>query len=226
MPAYQNNRPSENASENFVKAVYNLIQKTGESRVSTNALADVLQIKAPSVTDMAQRLEELGLVDYIKYRGVALTVKGHRLALQILRRHRLIELYLVNELGYQLHEVHAEAEVLEHHVSDRFIEALAYKLGDPDLDPHGDPIPNRDGMMIERNLQPLSQLAFNRVATVARIGIEQDELLKLILQKGLCLGAQVTSLHYAHDDETFTISVLGVETVISQQIAMYVMVEQ
>jgi DtxR family Mn-dependent transcriptional regulator len=138
----------------------------------------------------------------------------------------LIELYLVNELGYQLHEVHAEAEVLEHHVSERFIEALAHKLDNPDLDPHGDPIPNRDGMMIERNLQPLSQLSFNRVATVARIGIEQDEVLKLILQKGLCLGAQVTLLDHTPTDQTFTISVLGVETVISHQIAMVVLVEQ
>lgn len=225
MPPHHH-RPSENSSENFIKAVYNLIQKTGESRISTNALADLLQIKAPSVTDMAQRLDETGLVDYVKYRGVALTLKGHQLALQILRRHRLIELYLVNELGYQLHEVHAEAEVLEHHVSERFIEALAHKLDNPDLDPHGDPIPNRDGMMIERNLQPLSQLSFNRVATVARIGIEQDEVLKLILQKGLCLGAQVTLLDHTPTNQTFTISVLGVETVISHQIAMVVLVEQ
>lgn len=219
-------RSSENSSENFIKAIYNLIQKTGESRISTNALADVLQIKAPSVTDMAQRLEESGFVDYVKYRGVALTLKGHELALRILRRHRLIELYLVNELGYQLHEVHAEAEVLEHHVSDRFIETIAHKLGDPDLDPHGDPIPDRDGMMIVRDLQPLSELPLYTVATVARIGIEQDEMLKLILQKGLCLGAQVTLLAHTPTDETFTISVLGVETVISQQVAMYVMVEQ
>lgn len=219
-------RSSENSSENFIKAIYNLIQKTGESRISTNALADVLQIKAPSVTDMAQRLEESGLVDYVKYRGVGLTNKGHELALRILRRHRLIELYLVNELGYQLHEVHAEAEVLEHHVSDRFIEALAHKLGDPNLDPHGDPIPNRDGTMIVRDLQPLSQLSLHTVATVARIGIEQDEMLKLILQKGLCLGAQVILLAHTPDDETFTISVLGVETVISHQVATYVMVEQ
>ncbi|MGV2437010.1 MAG UNVERIFIED_CONTAM: metal-dependent transcriptional regulator [Anaerolineae bacterium] len=84
MPPHHH-RPSENSSENFIKAVYNLIQKTGESRISTNALADLLQIKAPSVTDMAQRLDETGLVDYVKYRGVALTLKGHQLALQILK---------------------------------------------------------------------------------------------------------------------------------------------
>lgn len=140
--------------QNFLKSVYALQQEM--DRVSTNALADVLGISAPSVTDMAQRLEEAGLLDYQKYRGVVLTDKGQQAALQIIRRHRLIELYLVERLGYALHEVHDEAENLEHAVSDRFVEAIAARLGHPDLDPHGDPIPAQDGTITHRNLIALT----------------------------------------------------------------------
>ncbi|MBC7813828.1 MAG: metal-dependent transcriptional regulator, partial [Burkholderiales bacterium] len=126
--------------DDFLKAIYVLQQQM--ERVSTNALADVLTISAPSVTDMAQRLVAAGLVDYQKYRGVVLTDAGMEIALKIIRRHRLIELYLVEELGYLLPEVHEEAERLEHAVSERFIEAVATKLGKPAVDPHGDPIPD------------------------------------------------------------------------------------
>ena len=148
---------SSQSVEDFLKAVYNL---QGErDRVSTNALADALNISAPAVTDMAQRLVEEGTVDYLKYRGVRLTDQGERVALQMLRRHRLIETYLVQDLGYQLHEIHDEAEALEHSVSDRFVEAIARKLGEPSYDPHGDPIPNLDGIMQERNAAAPDRLA-------------------------------------------------------------------
>src|SRR5690606_677387 len=129
--------------QNFLKAVYSLQQKN--ERVSTNALAEVLRVQAPSITDMAQRLVAAELVDYEKYKGVRLTDSGQVLALKIIRRHRMIELYLMRELGYALQEVHAEAENLEHAVSDRFIEAIDSKMGNPDIDPHGDPIPSVDG---------------------------------------------------------------------------------
>src|SRR5687767_1257324 len=110
------------AVENFLKAIYSLQQD--QERVSTNTLAEALMISAPSVTDMAQRMVKDGLVDYQKYKGVVLTDAGQEVALKIIRRHRLIELYLVTELSYELHEVHEEAENLEHAVSDHFIESL------------------------------------------------------------------------------------------------------
>lgn len=125
--------------QDFLKAVYMLQQQM--ERVSTNALAEMLAISPPSVTDMAHRLMLVGLVDYEKYHGVRLTEKGEREALRVIRRHRLIELYLVTDLGYALHEVHDEAEQLEHAVSDRFIAALVEKLNHPILDPHGEVIP-------------------------------------------------------------------------------------
>ena len=172
--------------EDFLKAIYNLQRET--DRVSTNALADALNITAPAVTDMAQRLVEEDTVDYLKYRGVRLTDKGERLALKILRRHRLIETYLVRDLGYQLHEIHDEAEALEHSVSDRFVEAISRKLGDPRYDPHGDPIPNSDGIMLERDLQPLSNLAPNTPARIRRFIMEDPAMLQNTQERGLRMG--------------------------------------
>ena len=172
--------------EDFLKAVYNL-QGEGE-RVSTNALADALNISAPAVTDMAQRLVDEGTVDYLKYRGVRLTNEGERVALQMLRRHRLIETYLVQDLGYQLHEIHEEAEALEHTVSDRFVEAIARKLGEPRYDPHGDPIPNLEGIMQERNLQPLSTLRANSRARIRRFIMDDPAMLQNTQERGLVMG--------------------------------------
>lgn len=172
--------------EDFLKAVYTL-QREGD-RVSTNALADALRISAPAVTDMAQRLVEEGTVDYLKYRGVRLTEEGERVALQMLRRHRLIETYLVRDLGYQLHEIHDEAEALEHSVSDRFVEAIARKLGEPSYDPHGDPIPNLEGIMQERNLQPLSTLRPNSRARIRRFIMDDSAMLRNTQERGLTMG--------------------------------------
>ena len=172
--------------EDFLKAIYNLQRET--DRVSTNALADALNITAPAVTDMAQRLVEEGTVDYLKYRGVRLTDTGERMALKILRRHRLIETYLVRDLGYQLHQIHDEAEALEHTVSDRFVEAISRKLGDPRYDPHGDPIPNSDGIMLERDLQPLSKLAPNTPARIRRFIMEDPAMLQNTQERGLIMG--------------------------------------
>ncbi|MCY4465576.1 MAG: metal-dependent transcriptional regulator [Chloroflexi bacterium] len=182
--------------EDFLKAIFRLQRQT--NRVSTNALADALTISAPAVTDMAQRLVDEGTVDYLKYRGVRLTDKGERVALKMLRRHRLIEAYLVEDLGYQLHEVHDEAEALEHTVSDRFVEAIARKLGNPSYDPHGDPIPNRDGLMPQRDLQPLSELPMQTPARIRRFIMDDQRMLQETQKRGLVLGKELEVL--ARDD--------------------------
>lgn len=216
-------RLSENSSENFLKAVYVLQQQS--ERVSTNALADALNVKAPSVTDMARRLEGEGYLDYQKYRGVALTEKGHTVAMRVLRRHRLIELYLMEELGYELHEVHQEAEVLEHHVSDRFIEAIEHKLGHPDIDPHGDPIPTADGIMIQRDLLQLSEIQINRIATVARLRAEGDDMLQHILDRGLELHARVEVINRDPFDGPLTVIVNGKQRIVGHNVAASIWVE-
>jgi DtxR family Mn-dependent transcriptional regulator len=181
--------PQTEAVENFVKSVYVLQQRS--NRVSTNALRDVLRITAPSVTDMAKRLMDGGLLDHRKYHGVRLTALGERIALRILRRHRLIELFLVQELGYALHEVHSEAEALEHAVSDQFIEAIDAKLGHPHFDPHGDPIPTDDGTIQRRDLHPLSELALHTTARVSRLLAEESDMLQHILDRGFQLNTPV-----------------------------------
>lgn len=192
MPKRKDTSGTTESVEDFLKTVYTLQQDV--DRVSTNALADALSITAPSVTDMAQRLVEEGTVDYRKYKGIRLTDDGEIVALKMLRRHRLIELYLVQGLGYELHEVHDEAEALEHTVSDRFIEAIATKLGHPEFDPHGDPIPNIEGVMPQRDLQPLSTLPLNTPARICRFMMTNPDMLQHTQERGLVMGVDLRIL--------------------------------
>ncbi len=209
--------------QNFLKAVYSLQQQA--ERVSTNALAEVLNVQAPSITDMAQRLVTAELIDYQKYQGVRLTHAGETLALKIIRRHRLLELYLVRELGYALHEVHAEAENLEHAVSDRFIEAIDTKLGNPEIDPHGDPIPAVDGTITPRDLHPLSEWPLHTSASVARIKAESDDMLQHILDRGFKLDAEIEVLSRDPFEGPLTTLVDGEQRVIGHHVADCILVE-
>jgi DtxR family Mn-dependent transcriptional regulator len=222
MPEHGSSGHSESV-ENFLKAIYSLQQLS--ERVSTNTLAEALTISAPSVTDMAQRMVKDGLVDYQKYRGVVLTNAGAEVALKIVRRHRLIELYLVTELGYELHEVHDEAEALEHAVSDRFIEAIARKLGHPDLDPHGDPIPSAEGVVTERDLTRLSAWPEGRAGIVARLTTDNPDMLRHILERGFRLNAPVEVLARDPFDGPLTIRLDGEERVVGHAVADTVLVE-
>lgn len=223
-------RPSESV-ENFVKAVYVLQSELNdkhndaESRVSTNALKEALAITAPSVTDMAQRLVENGLVDYRKYRGVRLTEAGEALALKLIRRHRLIELYLVRELAYELHEVHDEAETLEHAVSDRFIEAINAKLGQPEFDPHGDPIPDADGIFTRRELHPLSELSVAARGRVSRFISTDSDMLQHTLDRGFVLGESVEIIARDPFQGPITVQVGDEQAVIGYTVAETILVE-
>jgi DtxR family transcriptional regulator, Mn-dependent transcriptional regulator len=209
--------------ENFVKAVY-VLQQAGE-RVSTNALKDALNISAPSVTDMAKRLVDNGLVDYVKYQGVKLTEAGENLALILIRRHRLIELYLVQELDYALHEVHQEAEKLEHSVSDRFIEAIDAKLGHPEFDPHGDPIPDTDGMMIRRDLCPLSELPLATPARVSRLVSTDNQMLQHTIDRGFALNTEVEVTARDPFEGPLTVKMGDQQTIIGFNVAESILVE-
>ncbi|MBE2268797.1 MAG: metal-dependent transcriptional regulator [Anaerolinea sp.] len=211
--------------ENFLKAVYTLQQ--GTERVSTNTLRDVLNITAPSVTDMAQRMVTLGYVDYQKYQGVLLTPKGRAIALQVIRRHRLIELYLVRELGYALHEVHEEAEALEHAVSDHFIEALARKLGDPGFDPHGDPIPTAEGVIESaRELVPLSALTVGDLAVVAQFKSSDRDMLQHMLDRGFNLNASIEVTAVDPFEGPISVRIDGTERMVGRQVAECILVQK
>jgi DtxR family Mn-dependent transcriptional regulator len=133
------------AIEDYLKAIHQIAEASGGAPVQTQALADRLVVSTASVTGMMKRLDQSGLVEHAPYRGVVLTPKGEAVALEILRHHRLLELYLVEQLGMSWEEVHAEADRLEHVISEGLEDRIAAALGQPDRDPHGDPIPARDG---------------------------------------------------------------------------------
>lgn len=214
--------------EDFLKAVYVLQQDLPDpdGRVSTNAVKSALDITAPSVTDMAQRLVEDDLIDYVKYRGMRLTKNGERVALHVIRRHRLIELYLVQELGYALHEVHEEAENLEHAVSDRFVRAIAHKMNNPEIDPHGDPIPAIDGTMVERDLYPLVDLPLEIPARVSRFITTDSDMLQHTIDRGFALEAELEVVHRDPFDGPLTVRLKDGDTIIGHAVAMTILVEK
>ena len=211
------------AVEDFLKSVFTLQQQ--QERVSTNELAHILARTQPTITDMAQRLMNAGLLDYQKYRGVRLTEAGQEIALKMVRRHRLIELYLVRELGYALHEVHDEAERLEHAVSDRFIQALAQRLGHPEFDPHGDVIPAADGTMAERELMALADLPEQARGIVSRLKATSSDMLQYILERGFRLGAAVQVLTRDPFDGPITAHVDGKRRTIGRSVAACIDIE-
>jgi DtxR family transcriptional regulator, Mn-dependent transcriptional regulator len=175
------------AVEDYAKAIYALEQR-GEHPVTTNALADRLSVTPASASGMCKRLGELGLVTHVPYKGVELTGAGERVALEVLRHHRLLELYLAERLDVPWDRVHDEAEVLEHVLSEELEALIAAKLGDPTVDPHGDPIPTADLVMPERPTESLAELAPGTRATFVRISDSDAEMLRYLAQRGIAPG--------------------------------------
>jgi DtxR family Mn-dependent transcriptional regulator len=183
------------AMQDYVKAIYQLGAEEPDAGVVTSQrLAARLGVSAPSVTTMLKRLSDLELVRYEPYRGAELTIEGERIALEVVRHHRLLESYLVAALGYRWDEVHAEAERLEHHISEAMEARMAAALGHPEVDPHGDPIPQHDGTMAAVTDQRLSDLAPGDDAIVARVPDRDPARLRYLEQLGLRPGARVSLL--------------------------------
>ncbi|HEY2769443.1 MAG TPA: metal-dependent transcriptional regulator [Solirubrobacteraceae bacterium] len=178
------------AVQDYAKAIYALERRDGEA-VSTNALADRLGVTPASASGMVKRMGELGLVEHQPYRGVSLTDDGRRVALEVMRHHRLLELYLVETLGVPWDRVHQEAEVLEHVLSEELEELIAAKLGDPTHDPHGDPIPTRDLRIEEGMTQSLQALEIGARATFARVSDSDPEMLRFLAERGIAPGDQL-----------------------------------
>src|SRR5215217_7382813 len=179
--------PSSSVGD-YLKAIR---ESAEEGAASTKDVADRLSVSQASVTNMFVRLREMGLVEYERYHGASLTQEGLSEALRLVRRHRLIETFLLDQLGYSWEEVHGEAEKLEHAVSDRFTERLAELLGHPDRDPHGDPIPAADGTLEPDGSFPLPAAAGERVL-IARVGDESTGLLTYLGERGLVPGRLLT----------------------------------
>ena len=173
------------AEENYIKAIHALSLK---GTVNTNTLAKAVQTKASSATDMLRRLSEKNLVNYVKYHGVTLTESGNKVALKTLRKHRLWEVFLVEKLGFGWDEVHDVAEQLEHVSSPKLTESLASFLGNPEFDPHGDPIPNKDGEMPNQNVKTLSQCTTGDALVLQRVKDGNPEFLQYLKRQSIKLG--------------------------------------
>jgi DtxR family Mn-dependent transcriptional regulator len=178
------------AVQDYAKAIYALELREGEA-VSTNALADRLGVTPASASGMVKRLDELGLVEHQPYRGVSLTEDGRRVALEVMRHHRLLELYLVKSLGVPWDRVHQEAEVLEHVLSEELEELIAAKLGDPTHDPHGDPIPTRELTIEEGSTVSLQTLEAGACGQFARVSDSDPEMLRFLADRGIAPGDEL-----------------------------------
>jgi DtxR family Mn-dependent transcriptional regulator len=175
--------------EDYLKAIYHLAP--GEEPASTNQIAERLGLSAASVSGMIKRLSEEGLLEHVPYRGVVLTESGRSTALRMVRRHRLIEAYLVDRLGYSWDTVHDEAERLEHAVSDLLIERMAEALDNPRVDPHGDPIPAPDGSIEESAYTSLVEVPEGETVEIRRVDTSQGDRLRYLHDHGLVPGQRV-----------------------------------
>ncbi len=209
--------PLTRSTEDYLKAIYQL--STDGGQVATTDLAAALGLAPPSVTGMIKRLSEQGLTDHEPYRGVRLSQEGRRVALRMLRRHRLIEAYLVGFLGYSWDAVHDEAERLEHAVSDSLIERMAQALGHPVFDPHGDPIPDADGRFAEFVHVPLADIAPGETVTICRADTRDDGRLRFLAAEGLVPGTVVTVLARQPFNGPSTLEVDGERRIVGHELA-------
>jgi DtxR family Mn-dependent transcriptional regulator len=210
------------AMEDYLKAVYRLQEAGGAA--STQALSEELNVTGPSVTNMVKRLHELRLLKYTRYQGVELTDAGEKIALEVIRHHRLLELYLAETLGYSWDEVHDEAEKLEHHMSDDLEARMDRALGHPTHDPHGDPIPSAEGKIVPHDTLMLRDAEPLDVMTVSRVSDRDPERLRYLGMLGLFPGAEVVVVERLPFDELLKISIAGQEHVIGKQLGEAVFV--
>lgn len=211
------------AVEDYLKAIYTLKQRHGQ--VSTSLLADHLGIKPASVTGMLKNLDELHLVSYTPYYGVDLTPAGEKIALEVVRHHRLIELYLVQALGYSWDEVHDEAEELEHVISEKLEARIAAQLGDPTIDPHGDPIPTREGLVPDGpSDRRLGDMPIGEGGIIARVHDQNPDHLRYLAGLGLVPGATVAVTAAAPFDGPISVLVAGEVQIIDRRLARAIVV--
>ncbi|MPY96463.1 MAG: metal-dependent transcriptional regulator [Actinophytocola sp.] len=175
--------------EDYVRVIYGLAERGDE--VTNNTLSSRLEVSPSSASGMVTKLSQQGLVAHVPYKGIGLTPEGMKLARSVLRRHRLIESYLVSELGYTWDEVHAEADALEHAVSDLLINRIAAKLGNPVRDPHGDPIPSADGSVEEMPTRILDELEPGTVGEIVRVWDTDPDLLRYLAERQIGLGERI-----------------------------------
>lgn len=206
------------AEENYLKAIFHLEGKA-KKLISTNAIAEEMDTKPSSVTDMAKKLAEKGLLDYVRYQGVSLTEKGRRTALTIVRKHRLWEVFLVKKLDFTWDEVHDVAEQLEHIKSEKLIDKIDELLDFPKYDPHGDPIPTKEGEFQERDKQLLSELPVKGKGVCVGVKDTSSSFLQFLDKNQIALGHSIQVLEREDFDDSIEIEIDGRQLHISNQIA-------
>jgi DtxR family Mn-dependent transcriptional regulator len=206
------------SEENYLKTIYHLTT-ISDTEVSTNAIAEMMETKASSVTDMLKKLADKDLVNYIKYQGVSLTNKGKLTAKMIVRKHRLWEVFLVEKLNFPWDEVHDIAEQLEHIKSEKLINKLDDFLGNPTQDPHGDPIPNAKGQIISIDKQLLSELSENQTGICVGVQDSSAEFLKYLDKQEIALGSRIEIIEKETFDSSLKIKLDSKELTISNKIA-------
>jgi DtxR family Mn-dependent transcriptional regulator len=214
--------------ENYVKGIYFLAAADGgpitEVVVSTGEISREMGVSPGSVTGMLKSLTEDGLTTYTPYEGVRLTEEGRRLALKVIRRHRLLETFLVEVLQMPWDEVHEEAEILEHAVSDRLIDRMDNYLGTPDVDPHGDPIPKADGTLPAAKGQPLKELQGGVKFRVVRVSDQDSAFLRYLTESGIVLGATGKVLENRREAGAILFEVAGKNLILGHEAASNVQV--
>ncbi len=206
------------AEENYLKTIFHLERKL-KSEVSTNALAERMQTRASSVTDMMQKLADKKMLVYKKYKGVQLTEKGKKAAAYVVRKHRLWEVFLVDKLKFHWDEVHEIAEQMEHIKSVELIKRLDAFLGHPDFDPHGDPIPDKDGNIKKAEKRLLSELIKNQIGICVGVKESSPEYLQYLDKKKIRIGTKINVLGKEFFDGSMVIQVGRDQFFISKQIA-------
>ncbi len=204
--------------EDYLKAIYQLSE--AGTPASTHDIAEALDLAAPSVSGMVKRLAEQGLVEHLPYKGVTLTDDGRLAAVRMLRRHRLIEAYLVHFLGYSWDTVHDEAERLEHAVTDDLVGRMAEALGDPRFDPHGDPIPSADGVIEDVATVPLPAVTVGELVRINRVAAATSDKLRWLADAGLVPGAEVMIIEQQPFNGPLTLDVAGERRVVGHDLAL------
>lgn len=212
------------SEENYLKAIYHLQEAGG--KVTTNALAEKLNTKAASVSDMMKKLDSKKLLHYKPYYGFSLSAEGKRIALSVIRRHRLWEFFLANNLKFDWKEVHSIAEELEHVSSKKLIDKLDEYLGFPETDPHGDPIPDSKGKVRQAIAVALDELPLNQPSELIQVIDQSDEILEHLKEKNLSLGAKLEVKKKFNYDQSLEIKVKNQTITITQQLAKSLFVKK
>ena len=212
------------AEENYLKAIFS-ISLNKDGKVSTNSIANEINTSAASVSDMLKKLQEKELIKHEKYKGVELTVKGAKLATSIIRKHRLWETFLVNKLDFSWGEVHDVAEQLEHIKSTELIDKLDLFLGFPKFDPHGEPIPTKEGEIPTSNTIPLNELQTGTKGNIMGVSMDEKSFLDYLTQLNIRIGSKIELLEKITFDQSISIKIENTTQHISNDVAKHLLIK-